>query len=402
MIGHGEDASAVQAWVDRDPVLSRMRLPDGSPPVSLVGGAVRDALLGVTHGTDVDMVVEGDAIALARVVGRIMGGRVVAHERFGTARLEFAHGRHVDLVRARRERYPAPGALPVVEPGSLQDDLARRDFTVNAIAFRLSGPHAGEIVDPHGGRDDIAAERLRALRPGSFEEDPSRVVRALRYAARLGFRMDDVTAAEARTCVAVLDLTSSRVGDELRRMLDEESADAALVMASALGAPWPDPDARRGDRLAAIAPALGRPGAPEPPAWALRLGLGLTAQAAQVAAVPQWARAVAAEVRAGLALGPQVGAARQPSRVDALLRDRSAAEQVGALIAGAADVARWWADWRDRVPEVSGTDLVAAGVRPGPGMGRALAAARSAMLDGRAASRDAQLAVALEAAAAGA
>lgn len=400
MIGHGDDASAVQAWVDRDPVLSRMRLPEGSPPVSLVGGAVRDALLGVTHGADVDLVVEGEAIALARVVGRIMGGRVVAHERFGTARLEFAHGRHLDMVRARREHYPAPGALPVVEPGTLADDLARRDFTVNAIAFRLSGPHAGEIVDPHGGRDDIVAERLRSLRAGSFDEDPSRVVRALRYAARLGFRLDDATAAEARASVATLDLSASRVGDELRRLLAEDSADAALVMAAALGAPWPDPDARRADRLAAIAPALGRPGAPEPAAWALRLGLGLTPEAAQTTAVPQWGRAVAAEVRAGLALATAVSGAGSPSRVDALLRDRSGAEQVGALIAGATDVARWWDEWRDLTPFINGTDLVAAGVPAGPVMGRALAAARSAMLDGRAPSREEQMAVALDVAAA--
>ena len=399
MIGHEFDASAVTEWVARDAVLRRLEVPEGAPPVSVVGGAVRDALLGVTHGADVDLVVEGDAIALAHDVGRRLGGRVIAHPRFGTARLEFAHGRHIDMVGARRESYPHPGALPVVEPGTLADDLARRDFTVNAIAYRLSGPDAGTLVDPHGGQEDLADERIRAIRIGAFVEDPSRVIRALRYAARLGFRLDDATATEARACLAQLDLGASRVGDELRRLLDEDSAAPALAIAVGLGAVWPDRDTARGGRLGSVVPALGRAGAPPVSAWALRLGLGLEPADAAGAAVPQWARAVAAEVRAGLALAARVKAASSPSSIDAVLRDTSAAEQVGALIGGADAVARWWSDWRDFAPAINGSDLVAAGVRPGPGIGRALAALRAQALDGVAGDRDAQLAYALAVAA---
>lgn len=395
MIGHESDASAVGEWVARDAVLRRLQVPAGAPDVSLVGGAVRDALLGVTHGADVDLVVEGDAIALAHVIGRQLGGRVVSHERFGTARLELAHGRHLDLVSARRETYPYPGSLPEVQPGTLADDLARRDFTVNAMAYRLSGTRAGALVDPHGGREDLSAERIRAIRSGAFAEDPSRAVRALRYAARLGFRMDEGTAGEVRECLAGLDLSSSRVGDELRRLLDEDSASAALTLASALGAGWPDRDLARGQRLAAISTCLGRPGAPPVPAWALRLGLGLNAADASRVAVPQWARAVAAEARAGLALAARVQQAGAASAVDVVLRDTSAAEQVGALVAGADAVAIWWREWRDLVPAISGADLVAAGVRPGPAIGRALAAVRALVLDGVAGDRDAQLAHAL-------
>jgi tRNA nucleotidyltransferase (CCA-adding enzyme) len=391
VIGHELDPSAVGEWVARDPVLRRLVVPAHAPLVSLVGGAVRDALIGVTHGADVDLVVEGDAIALARVIGRDLGGRVVAHDRFGTARLEFAHGRHVDMVGCRRETYPAPGALPVVVPGSLDDDLGRRDFTVNAMAYRLSGPDAGTLVDPHGGRGDLEAARIRLIRHGAFAEDPSRVIRALRYAARLGFRMDDATAAEARTCLATLDLGSSRVGDELRRLLDEDSAPAALTLARALGASWPEPGTARDAHLAALPRILGRPGAPSPPTWALRLGLGLTSTAADGAALPQWARAVAAEVRAGLLLAERVGNASPASAVDAVLRDTSPAEQVGALVAGADSVATWWAQWRDLTPAISGADLVAAGVPPGPAIGRALAAVRADVLDGVAGDRAQQL-----------
>jgi tRNA nucleotidyltransferase (CCA-adding enzyme) len=395
MISHVFDASAVGEWVAQDAVLRRLVVPDGAPLVSLVGGAVRDALIGVTHGVDVDLVVEGDAIALARLIGRDLGGRVVAHDRFGTARLEFGHGRHIDMVGCRSETYPAPGALPVVVPGTLDDDLARRDFTVNAMAYRLSGPDAGTLVDPHGGRHDLAAARIRVLRGGTFAEDPSRVVRGLRYAARLGFHLDDDTAVEAQTCLASLDLSASRVGDELRRLLDEESAAAALTLAAGLGAPWPDDDDARDTRLAALAPALAHPGAPSPPAWALRLGLGIRPDAAAGAAVPQWARAVANEARAGVQLAARVRGEESASGIDAVLRDTSAAEQVGAVIAGADAVATWWAQWRDMTPAIDGSDLVAAGVPPGPAIGRALAAVRSDVLDGLAGDREQQLARAL-------
>ena len=378
-----------------DPVLSRIVWPDDAPRVCLVGGAVRDALLGVSHGPDIDLVVEGDAIALAAVVGHDLGGAVIGHARFGTARVELAHGRHLDMVTARRESYAQPGALPDVEPGDLADDLARRDFTVNAIAYVLHGDGEGGIIDPHDGRADIIAERIRTLRAGAFREDPSRVVRAIRYAARLGFRMEEDTEAEARESAPQTSLESSRVADEAARLLAEGSASVALAMADALGAPWPDPDDRRDDRLAALVGALSRPGAPAPSTWALRLGLGVRPEAAAGAAVPAWARALAAEVRAGLSRAPMLQGDAPPSRIDATLRDMPPAAQVGALVGGADVVSRWWADWRDMAPEVTGADLVAAGVPPGPAIGRALRAVRAALLDGHVDGRGEQMALAL-------
>lgn len=399
MSAHGPDPSAVRAWVDRDPILSRLPLAEGGPVVSVVGGAVRDAILGIPHGRDVDLVVEGDAIAFARVVGHAMAGRVVAHERFGTARLEFGHGRHLDLVSARRETYPEPGALPVVAPGTILDDLARRDFTVNAIAYRLSGAAAGAVLDPHGGLVDIADERIRLLRPGAFTEDPSRVVRALRYAARLGFRLEEATEAEARVCMRSLDLSSSRVGDELRRMLEEPSAVRALDIAAALGAEWPTDQEARDTGLGRLDQELARPGAPDPPVWALRLGLGLTPEAAARTAVAGWARAIAAEVQAGPVLATQLERVPRPSDIDAVLHNSPPATQVGAAIAGAEIVGRWWAQWRDLEPAVSGSDLVAAGVPPGPAIGRALRAVRAAVLDDEVRGAGEQMSLALSIAA---
>ncbi|MBM3697560.1 MAG: CCA tRNA nucleotidyltransferase, partial [Actinobacteria bacterium] len=296
MISHDDNATAVGAWAEADAVLSRIAWPDDAPRVSLVGGAVRDALLGVRHGPDIDLVVEGDAIALARAVGLQLGGSVIAHARFGTARIELPHGRHLDLVTARRETYVRPGALPDVEPGGLLDDLARRDFTVNAIAYVLHGGGTGGIIDPHDGRADITAHRIRAVRAGAFGEDPSRVVRALRYAARLGFCMDDATEAEARAAAPTVDLRSSRVADEAARMLAEDSAAIALALAQAVGVPWSDPDERRDDRLAALSSALAQPGAPAPAAWALRLGLGVRPGDVAAAAMAAWARGLAADV----------------------------------------------------------------------------------------------------------
>ncbi|MFN8124754.1 MAG: hypothetical protein U0237_20305 [Thermoleophilia bacterium] len=191
------DRNALTPELRGHPLLARVA-PHLDGPVAAVGGAVRDALLGRPHAHDLDLVVQGDALPLAARVARALGVRPVMHDRFGTATLELPHGEgHVDLITARRERYPHPGALPEVEPGSLGDDLARRDFTVNAIALWVSGPRAGVLEDPHGGAADLAAGCIRALRDGAFPEDPSRVVRAARYAGRLGFALEPATRAAA-------------------------------------------------------------------------------------------------------------------------------------------------------------------------------------------------------------
>ena len=157
----------------------------------VVGGAVRDALLGRVP-RELDLVVEGDAVAVARRAAERVGGTLTVHERFGTATVrtgEFAF----DLATARRERYPRPGALPEVELGAtIAEDLARRDFSVNAMAVSLRD---GARTDWPGAREDLDHGVLRVLHDRSFADDPTRMLRLVRYAARLGFAPDPRTAA---------------------------------------------------------------------------------------------------------------------------------------------------------------------------------------------------------------
>ena len=349
------------------------RLPADLPAgVSAVGGVVRD--------------VDG----VARRLGHDLGARVTAHPRFGTASIELPHGGRIDLVGARTETYDAPGALPSVEPGTLGDDLARRDFTVNAMALPLAG---GGLVDPHGGAADCDARLVRALRPDAFEEDPSRLVRAARYAARLGFALEPGTEAAARTAAPPLDPGSARVGDELRRLLGEDAAPGALALLGDLGVPWIAGNAGRG--LAALDAAGDQPAAPDVPRWALRLGAAVSPAVLPLLAVPGWARATGREAAEGVVLAQALGRARRPSETDRALRSAPPATQIGALAHGAEAVALWWAGDRDRAPEVRGSDLVAAGVAPGPAIGRALAAVRAAVLDGEVGGRDDELTMAL-------
>ena len=362
-----------------------------------MGGAVRDALLGRPAGPELDLVVEGDAPALAERLGRELGGRVVAHPRFGTAAIELPHGSHLDVVTARRETYARPGALPDVTPGTLADDLARRDFTINAVAQRLSGADRGALVDPHGGVADAGAGIVRALRPDAFEEDPSRLVRAARYAARLGFMLAPGTATAARDAAPGLDPVGARVAEELSRLAEEATAASGLGLLGSLGVPWLSGprDVGLRERLAAIDAALERPGAPDLPVWPLRLGEALDPETLARCAIPGWARGLGAEIREGAALAERLAPGAAPSEVNRLLRAAPPAAAVGALARGAEAVASWWADGRDREPAVRGADLVRAGVPPGPAIGRALAEVRAAVLDGRVGGPEEQLALAL-------
>src|SRR4051794_15827757 len=193
----------------RHPALEVLR---DEPEVWVVGGAVRDVLLG-RPPRELDVVVEGDAVALARRLGE----PDAVHERFGTARVG-----DVDLAAARTETYAAPGALPDVALGAtVEEDLARRDFTVNALAVRLAD---GTGAAWPGALEDLEAGRLRVLHERSFRDDPTRLLRMARYAARLGFPAEPGTAALAREAIAggaLATVTGPRTGAELRLALGE-------------------------------------------------------------------------------------------------------------------------------------------------------------------------------------
>jgi len=381
--------------------VARLR-PYLSGEVSVVGGVVRDALLGRVHLHDVDLVVEGDAIALAQGVAHRVGAPIAAHPRFGTAVLELPHGDgHVDFISARRERYPSPGALPVVEPGDLRDDLARRDFTVNAMAVRITGTRAGELVDPHGGARDLDAGVIRVLRADAFVEDPSRIVRAARYAGRLGFALEPATRSAAAASASVLAWDSARVADELARLLAEQAPGPALAVLFALGATGIAPDAPEmvgGLDAARAELAAGDPHAPMPPAWALRAGVALDRPTRDLVALPGWARGVAGEVADGPRLGDALERVARPSQIDLLLTQAPLATLVAARALGAPHILEWWTTWRGVQLAVRGADLVEAGIDPGPAIGRALAALRAAVLDGAVSDVAAQRALAIAAA----
>jgi tRNA nucleotidyltransferase (CCA-adding enzyme) len=362
------------------------------PGVWVVGGAVRDALLG-RDPRDLDLVVEGDAAEVARRLGE---GALV-HERFGTAT---ANG-VVNLAAARRERYERPGALPDVELGApIAEDLARRDFTVNAIAVRLAD---GELQAVPGALDDVAARRLRVLHERSFLDDPTRLLRLIRYAARLRFQIEEATRGLAFAAVAggaPTTVTPSRLGAELRLLLGEPQP-AGLCGLEAFGIgpvllPGFDVDPDLVERAQRLTPADGRADLvalaascldASAPALAARLdGFELPARERDTV--------VAAATRAR-ALAPVLGGMEGASAIWALLR-RETPETValaGAL--GAPEQARrWLEELRHAKLAITGDDLVAAGLE-GPAVGRGLDAATAAMLDGEAGGREAQLAAAL-------
>ena len=162
-------------------------------PVYLVGGVVRDLLLKRTNW-DLDLTVEGDGIAFARLVADRYRAGLATFERFGTARLVMPNGIRVDIASTRRESYMRPAALPNVEPATLLEDLRRRDFTINAMAIQLNAATFGRLHDPYGGQRDLRARTIRVLHEGSFVDDPTRMFRAIRFTQRFGFRLESQTA----------------------------------------------------------------------------------------------------------------------------------------------------------------------------------------------------------------
>ena len=218
---HDHSESIAEALDHMHPELAAVR-GAGGDPVYLVGGAVRDLLLGRGRA-DIDLVVEGDAAALAER----LGVEAIAHERFGTAKL-MLNGHEVDIAGARSESYPRPGALPVVESAAnLAADLRRRDFTINAMAIPLRGEP--RLIDPHGGEADLAVRQLRVLHDDSFVDDPTRAIRAARYASRFGFGLEERTTELIRE-TDLGTVSADRREAELLRLAGEKQAAAGFAL----------------------------------------------------------------------------------------------------------------------------------------------------------------------------
>ncbi len=379
--------------------------------VHLVGGAVRD-LLRAERPRELDVLVEGPIEPLLRA----LGGEAVIHDRFETASIVLGDAR-IDVARARRERYPEPGALPEVEPASLVEDLLRRDFTVNAIAVTLDGEHAGEVHAAPGALEDLRAGRLRVLHEQSFVDDPTRLLRIARYSARLGFELEPGTAALASEAIdtrALDTVSGARIGAELRLALGEANVLAALAALSELGAlgalhprlRFEQPVARA---TLALLPGDGR--AEVALLASLVLPLALRAGGdphAEIVALldrlefsaPDRDR-IAAAATAVRRLVDELPAAERPSQLRAAV---AGIPPEGIALAGgvsepAAEPARrWLAELRSVRLAITGDDLLAAGIPEGPEIGCRLEAVLDLCLDGQIpADAQAQLAAALQA-----
>ncbi len=329
----------------------------------LVGGAVRDLLRGETPA-ELDVAVEGDTAWLLAA----LGGLPLRHERFGTATVQSGDCR-IDVAMTRAEGYPAPGALPVVRPAGLDEDLLRRDFTVNAIALGLAD---GVLREAPGAESDLRAGLLRVLHDRSFLDDPTRLWRLARYRARLSFEIEPDTRALADAAVdggALATVSPTRIGNELRLALAEPDPAGALQSAVELGlAPWLDVHRASVERALELLGGAGDPALTVLATVARDLPeLGLTAG---------WMRAVAAAdtVRARDVSGA-------PPSLAARAFDGAPVEAVAAT--GTAEAGRWLLADRHRRLAITGDDLLAAGVPRGPEVGRRLLAARDALLDGR-------------------
>ena len=371
--------------------------------VHLVGGAVRDLLRGVAP-SELDLLVEGDpADVLAD-----LGGDAIRYERFGTSTVRL-NGFTYDIARARQETYPRPGALPEVKPGSLAEDLRRRDFTVNAIALALAGRDAGRLTPAADALDDLDRRVLRVLHDRSFQDDPTRLLRLARYQARLGFTIDDDTARLASTALrqgALETVSRSRIGTELRLLARETDPVGAFRALRNMGidrAIHPGlgmEDDELAGRALDFVPDDGHPD---------RLVLGLAMRA--VPAGELWglldSLAFGAEDREAILaiatraedLKEELAAAGRPSEI--ALAARGLPPEVVALAGalGEPEAARAWLDdLRHVTLEIDGAELMRAGVPQGPAVGDGLRAALAAKLDGRASDREAELAAALESA----
>lgn len=394
------------------------------PDVALVGGSVRDLLLGPKTPRELDVTVERDSAGLAaELAGRLPGNEarvpeVTVHERFGTAVVDWIHGQ-IDIAERRAESYPRPGALPEVRPGSITEDLARRDFSVNAIAVPLGGPQRGRLRAAEHALEDLAAGRLRVLHEASFIDDPTRLLRLGRYRARLGFQIEPQTArlaAAALASGALSTVSGERIAAELWLATEEIDPAASFTSLGGLGLLQAlSLPATFDAQLLGAAESLMPPDgvlevldmavlfhpAEEPSEHTRRAAEALMERFEFAAETRQRVLAAALD---SFALAAAIERAQRPSE----LRRALAARPVEAVaIAGALggrrspEISRraqaWLSELRKVKLTIGGADLLAAGIPEGPEIGRRLEAVLDLRLDGEISdAREEQLQAALK------
>jgi tRNA nucleotidyltransferase (CCA-adding enzyme) len=378
----------------------------------LVGGFVRDLVLG-KPSTDLDFVVEGDAVMFARrLADRFGGGEIVHHPAFGTATWTPIPGtfpkREIDFATARTETYAAPGALPVVTPARLHDDLSRRDFTINAMAIQLSPTPFGDLVDPFDGLGDLARESLQVLHARSFIDDPTRMLRGIRFESRFGFAFDLDTDALIPDALPYLDVVSGeRIQHEIALGFREPEPESVLNGLEALGIL--ERFGLRFDQWQANA-LLSVRGVRAQMLWGnfpidleTVYWIILTCDQPDLDSIVdrlRLSRALATQLDQGrhayLAI-PELSYALLPSEVAALLDGTSYAALMAAWgtasrTAGGRDLIVTYArEWRDVKPTLNGGDLIQMGVPAGPKIGRLLARLREAWLDNEITDREGEI-----------
>ncbi|MBI4306717.1 MAG: CCA tRNA nucleotidyltransferase [Chloroflexi bacterium] len=367
----------------------------------LVGGPVRDLLL-QQRVADLDIMVAGDVLELARSLAERLHGEVLHPSEFGTVKVR-TEDIAVDLAMARRETYPSPGALPQVESGEPQDDLARRDFTINAMAIDLAEKRFGTLADPYGGMRDITMKRLRVLHERSFADDPTRILRGLRYEARFGFQFETRTADYLARDMHYLDRVSgARVRAELEKIFAEKKCAEILSSAEDRGVLAAiDPGLRVSRR---ITDAIAQASSQDDGLFRVAMiSAGLTEE--EAAAVTrrleppkQWVELLNQGPRyrqySRLLENPAV----RPSEVADILAPFAAETLKAQLALAPATFQRQWLKQylevlRDVTPECDGNDLLAAGVPQGPLIGELLDELKRARLDGAVASKADELAL---------
>ena len=367
--------------------------------VYLVGGIVRDLLLG-RENLDLDLVVEGDAAGLARQLASSTGGKLTSHPQFGTAKLSWREW-SVDFAAARSETYSSPGALPTVADGTLANDLARRDFTINAMAVRLYPGSFGDLVDEHDGRRDLERGLVRVLHKGSFVDDATRIWRGLRYEQRLGFRLERTTEKLVARDIPMLGTVSGdRIRNELELVLAEREPEKILTRADQLKVlPALHPALRADSWLAArFADARAiSDGVPPPGLYFALLTYPLTGEEVEdligrLRLPRPMARLLRDSHHLKMALRKLGTTTLAPSDVHEMLSGYSPAVITAAqLVASLPMAQRWLRVYQDELrhvrTELTGDDLMKMGVTVGKPVGEVLGQLLAARLDGQVASR---------------
>jgi tRNA nucleotidyltransferase (CCA-adding enzyme) len=370
-------------------------------PLYLVGGFVRDALLG-QPSLDLDLVVEGDAISFGRRLVKALGGSLLTHSAFRTAVWTLPAGRglpsFIDLISARRESYSRPGALPAIEFASIKEDQFRRDFTINTLALRLDGPEAGRLLDPWGGLADLRAGRLRVLHPRSFADDPTRILRILRFMGRLNFRIERETLAQLKASLPQLAAVSGeRIYKEIELALAEPKYAVILrAMQSYRVLPALEPGLSFNANMAAALESAALP----PAFWDLKTNLPELRLALWLA---QTAPAVASATTQRLRQPASLAAAVEAAAALRTQRDKLLTQPPSSLVpflesqprlavyllhllnrrnALGRRLLQFAKTWRHVKPGVDGHALRKLGLQPGPQYSRVLGALRAARLDG--------------------